>query len=233
MAEKRWVWWAVLCLVVVQIAQTVYVVHRESLTFDEGNHMFAGYMMWHTGDYGLNPEHPPLVKLLATLPQTRRDLWVPKLEDRNFKTEAYMDGRDWLARNDGSTQHMVFEMRLMAGLLAVGLSLMVFFAARAWFGTTTGLIALVLVTFDPTVVGNSALVTTDVGVSLFFLASIFTFYRYVKQPSVARLVVAGLTAGLLLATKHSGVLFAPMLFCLVLWEVAFAQKGNAGGWLCD
>ena len=80
-----------------------------------------------------------------------------------------MDGRDWLARNDGSTQHMVFEMRLMAGLLAVGLSLMVFFAARAWFGTTTGLIALVLVTFDPTVVGHSALVTTDVAVSLFFL----------------------------------------------------------------
>ena len=228
MAEKRWVWWAVLCLVVVQIAQTVYVVHRESLTFDEGNHMFAGYMMWHTGDYGLNPEHPQLVKLLATLPQTRRDLWVPKLEDRNFKTEAYMDGRDWLARNDGSTQHMVFEMRLMAGLLAVGLSLMVFFAARAWFGTATGLIALVLVTFDPTVVGNSALVTTDVGVSLFFLASIFTFYRYVKQPSVARLVVAGVTAGLLLATKHSGVLFAPMLFCLVVWEVGFAPKGERG-----
>jgi len=199
-AEKRWVWWAVLCLVVVQIAQTVYVVHRESLTFDEGNHMFAGYIMWHTGDYGLNPEHPPLVKLLATLPQTRRDLWVPKLQDRNFKTEAYLEGRDWLARNDGATQHMVFEMRLMAGLLAVGLSLMVFFAARAWFGTATGLIALVLVTFDPTVVGNSALVTTDVGVSLFFLASIFTFYRYVKQPSVARLLVAGLTAGLLLVS---------------------------------
>ena len=228
MTEKRWVWVAVLCLVVVQIAQTVYVVHRESLTFDEGNHMFAGYMMWHTGDYGLNPEHPPLVKLLATLPETRRDLWVPKLEDRNFKTEAYMDGRDWLARNDGSTQHMVFEMRLMAGLLAVGLSLMVFFAARAWFGTATGLIALVLVTFDPTVVGHSALVTTDVGVSLFFLASIFMFYRFVKQPSIARLVVAGVAAGLLLATKHSGVLFAPMLFCLVVWETAFAPKGERG-----
>jgi hypothetical protein len=124
--EKRWAWVAVLCLVVVQIAQMVYVVHRESLTFDEDNHMFAGYMMWHTGDYGLNPEHPPLVKLLATLPELRRDLWIPQLKDRNFKTEAYLDGRDWLARNNGSTQHMVFEMRLMAGLLAVGLSLMVF-----------------------------------------------------------------------------------------------------------
>jgi hypothetical protein len=99
----------------------VYVVHRESLTFDEANHMFAGYMMWHTGDLDLNPEHPPLVKLLATFPELRRDLWVPALKDRNFKSEAYMDGREWLARNDGSSQRMVFEMRLAAGLLALGL----------------------------------------------------------------------------------------------------------------
>jgi Dolichyl-phosphate-mannose-protein mannosyltransferase len=226
--EKRWVWVAVLCLVVVQIAQMLYVVHRESLTFDEDNHMFAGYMMWHTGDYGLNPEHPPLVKLLATLPELRRDLWIPKLQDRNFKSEAYLDGRDWLARNDGSTQHMVFEMRLMAGLLAVGLSLMVFFAAREWFGTAAGLIALILVTFDPNVLAHSALVTTDVGVSLYFLASIFTFYRYVKQPSMVRLLMAGVAAGLLLATKHSGVLWAPMLLCLVVWEIAFAAKGERG-----
>lgn len=228
MSEKRWVWVAVLCLVVVQIAQTVYVVHRESLTFDEDNHMFAGYMMWLTGDFGLNPEHPPLVKLLATLPELRRDLWIPTLKDRNFKSEAYLDGRDWLARNDGSTQHMVFEMRLMAGLLAVGLTLMVFFAARSWFGTAAGLIALVLVTFDPNVLAHSALVTTDVGVSLFFLASIFAFYRYVKQPSMVRLLVAGVASGLVLATKHSGVLLAPMLVCLVVWEIAFAAKGERG-----
>lgn len=33
----------------------------ESLTFDEGNHMFAGFMMLHRGDYGLHLEHPPMV----------------------------------------------------------------------------------------------------------------------------------------------------------------------------
>jgi len=225
---KRWVWIVVLCLLLVQTAQTVYVVHRESLTFDEGNHMFAGYMMWHTGDYGLNPEHPPLVKLLATLPQLRRDIWVPKLQDREFKGEAYMDGREWLARNDGSSQHMVFEMRLMAGLLALGLSLVVFFATREWFGTAAGLIALVLLTFDPNVLAHSALVTTDIGVSLFFLASIYGLYRYVKQPSMLRLGLAGLAAGLLLATKHSGVLLAPMLVALIVWEIVVAPKGQRG-----
>jgi hypothetical protein len=80
---------------------TVLVVHRESLTFDEANPMFAGYLMGHTGDYGLNPEHPPLVELLAAVPLLGRPLWVPKLEGRYFRAEAFLDGRDWLARNDG------------------------------------------------------------------------------------------------------------------------------------
>ena len=222
--KDKWVWVVVLCLLAVQAAQTIYVVHRESLTFDEGNHMFAGYMMAHTGDYGLNPEHPPLVKLLAAVPILGRELWVPPLQGREFKAEAYLDGRDWLARNDGSTQHIVFAMRLAAGLLALALSLTVFCAAREWFGQSAGLVALVLLTFDPTVLGHSALVTTDIGVSLFFLAGIYTFYRYVKQPTMLRLLVAGVAAGLLLATKHSGVLLAPMLLVLIAGEIAFTSK---------
>jgi Dolichyl-phosphate-mannose-protein mannosyltransferase len=113
-------------------------------------------------------------------------------------------------------------------LLALGLSLMVFFAAREWFGTTAALVALVLVCFDPNVLAHSALVTTDVGVSLFFLAAVYAFYRYVKQPTAARLVMAGVTAGLLLATKHSGVLLAPMLLLLIAWEIVFAPKNARG-----
>ena len=223
---KKQIWLIVCALILVQALQTVYVIHRESLTFDEDDHMFAGYMMWHTGDYGLNPEHPPLVKLLATLPLLGEKLWIPPLRNREFKSEAYLDGRDWLARNDGASQRLVFRMRLAAGLLAIGLSLVVFFAAREWFGPVAGLVALVLVAFDPNVLGHSALVTTDIGVSLFFLASIYAFYRYVRQPSLPRLLVAGVVSGLLLATKHSGILLAPMLVLLICWEIATAAKGT-------
>src|ERR1017187_1620196 len=116
-SEKKWLPVVGLCLLAVQVAQTVYVIHRESLTFDEDNHMFAGYMMGHTGDYGLNPEHPPLVKLLAAVPLFGHALQVPPQRGRFFKDEAYLDGRDWLARNDGASQHLVFRMRLAAGLL--------------------------------------------------------------------------------------------------------------------
>jgi len=223
---KKQIWLIVFALILVEALQTAYVVHRESLTFDEDDHMYAGYMMWHTGDYGLNPEHPPLVKLLATLPLLGENLWLPPLHNREFKSEAYLNGRDWLAHNDGSSQRLVFRMRLAAGLLAIAISLVVFLAAREWFGPAAGLVALALVSFDPNIVGHSALVTTDIGVSLFFLSSIYAFYRYVKQPSLPRLALAGVVSGLLLATKHSGILLAPMLVFLIVWEVAVAQKGT-------
>lgn len=222
---KKWVWIAVLLLLAVQAAQVVIIVHRESLTFDEDDHMFAGYMMLHSGDYGLNPEHPPLVKMLAALPLLGRNLQIPPLRHRFFKEEAYLDGRDWLAVNDGGSQRLVFRMRLAAGLLALALSLTVFFAAREWFGTGAALIALVILTFDPNILAHSALVTTDIGATLFFLASIYAFYRYVKQPTLLRLLIAGLAAGLLLASKHSGILLSPMLVLVILWEVAIAAKG--------
>jgi 4-amino-4-deoxy-L-arabinose transferase-like glycosyltransferase len=211
---------------VTQALLTVFVVHRESLTFDEDDHMFAGYMMWHTGDYGLNPEHPPLVKLLATVPMLGRQLWVPPLKGRDFKAEAYLDGRDWLARNDGDRNQLVFQMRLSAGLLALAFSIVLFIAARDMFGDWAALAALALAAFDPNILAHSALVTTDIGVSLFFLASIWAFYHYVRRPSWARLILASLVAGLLLATKHSGILLAPMLVLLIACEVFAAAKGS-------
>ena len=222
--SKRWAWITVCALLILQAAQVAFIVHRESLTFDEDDHIFAGYMMLKTADYGLNPEHPPLAKLLAALPLLGRNLWTPPLQNREFKMEAYLDGRDFLARNDGSSQHLVFRMRLCVGLLALALSVVVFLTAQEWFGTGVGLLALLLVVFDPNLLANSALVTTDIGVSLFFLLGIYTFYRYVKNPTAIRLLLAGIAAGLLLATKHSGILLAPMLLLLIGWEILTAPQ---------
>jgi hypothetical protein len=221
--RQKYFWLAAVALLAFQASLALTMVHRESLTFDEDDHMFAGYMMWKAADYGLNPEHPPLVKLLATVPILRENLWVPPpLEHQFFKSEAYLNGRDWLARNDGDRQHLVFKMRASAELLALGLCLLVLLAAREWFGDAAGLIALALVVFDPNVLAHSALVTTDIGVSCFFVGAIWTFYRFATRPTLVRLLVAGVATGLLLATKHSGILIGPMFVCLIAWEVVTA-----------
>jgi 4-amino-4-deoxy-L-arabinose transferase-like glycosyltransferase len=220
---KMSVWSFAGVLIILQMILVAIIVHGESLTFDEGNHIFAGYMMWHSGDYGLNPEHPPLVKLVATLPLLQEKLWVPPLQGRMFKTEAYRDGRDFLEHNDPS-HRLLFRVRLAAGVFAVCLSVMVFLIGSEFFGEYAGLLALLLVIFEPNTLANSDLVTTDVGVACFFLATIYCFYRYARRPSVIRLLLTGLAAGLTLSAKHSGILLAPMLLGLVLVEIGCAER---------
>ena len=174
-------------------------------------------MTWKTGDLGLNPEHPPLVKLLAALPLLGMDLKLPPLQGRNFKIEAFLNGKDFLFKNDADT--MLFRARRAASMLTVLLALLVFLAAQEMFGMAAAFLALTLLVFDPNLLAHGALVTTDSGLSCFLFASIYTFYRYCKQPSPRRLIIAGLATGLCFAAKHTGVLAAPILVLLALSEV--------------
>src|ERR1700736_5169562 len=76
---------AVMLLLLVLEFQLLYSVKHESLTFDEGDHIFAGYMSLKHHDFGLNPEHPPLVKMIAAVPLQNMTLREPQLQHRYFK----------------------------------------------------------------------------------------------------------------------------------------------------
>src|ERR1700758_5013911 len=87
---------ALICLFLVELG---VIAGRTSITWDEDDHIYAGYMSLTRGDFGLNPEHPPLVKQLAAIPLLPLPLKVPELQGRNFKSEAYLDGRELLFGN--------------------------------------------------------------------------------------------------------------------------------------
>ncbi|HET9315143.1 MAG TPA: glycosyltransferase family 39 protein, partial [Vicinamibacteria bacterium] len=191
-------------------------VSRQSQTWDEGDHLYAGYRSLTHADFGLNPEHPPLAKMLAAVPLLGMDLRVPPLQGRDFKREAFLGGRDFVFGNDADT--VLFRARMGASLLTLLLGLVAFLMAGEMFGAAAGLTALALLVFDPNLLAHGALVTTDAGLSCFLLASVYAFYRYVKAPSWPRLLVVGLAAGLALATKHTGLLVLPILGLLALGE---------------
>ena len=67
----------VILLLLVLLAELTLSVRQQSLSWDEGDHIFAGYMSWKHADFGINPEHPPLVKALATVPLLAMHLKVP------------------------------------------------------------------------------------------------------------------------------------------------------------
>ena len=215
-------------LLVVLGVEVVTTIRGQSLTWDEGDHIFAGYESWKTGDFGLNPEHPPMVKELATIPLLGLKLKVPPLQGRFFKDEAYFDGRDLLFGNgpEYSAETLTLRVRLASGILTLMLAVLVFLAGREMFGTGAGLVAMTLFCFEPNLLAHGAYVTTDMGVSCMLFGAVYAFYRYVKMPTVGRLVLVGVMSGLALASKHSAVLLLPMLVLLALSEVLFAERAS-------
>jgi hypothetical protein len=122
----------VIGLLGILVLQMALSIRQESITWDEDDHLYAGYMSWKTGDFGLNPEHPPMVKMLAALPILGMDLKAPELQRRNFKHEAFLGGKDSLFKNDANT--MLFRARMMASLLTLLLAVLVFLAAQVLWG---------------------------------------------------------------------------------------------------
>ena len=215
----------VVCLLIILGLQLLLSVRRESQTWDEANHIFAGYRSWTHADFGLNPEHPPMLKLLATIPLFSSPLKTPQLENRYFKEDAFLGGKDFLYQNDADS--ILLRTRVAAATLTLLLALLVFLGTKEIFGTGAAFIALALLAFEPNLLAHGALVTTDAGLSCFMFASIHAFYRYVKAPSVWRMVIVGISAGLALAVKHTGILVFPILLLLTICEaVRYRRSAN-------
>src|SRR5215470_13092184 len=98
--NEFWIAGGVLAFLTVLFLQLALSVRRNSITWDEDDHIYAGYMSWKHADFGLNPEHPPLVKMLAALPLLNMPLTLPPLQNRNFKHEAFLGGKDFIFKNN-------------------------------------------------------------------------------------------------------------------------------------
>jgi 4-amino-4-deoxy-L-arabinose transferase-like glycosyltransferase len=211
-------------LLAILLLQLVLTIRSESITWDEDDHLYAGYMSLKTADFGLNPEHPPLVKMLAALPILDMSVRMPALQNREFKHEAFLGGKEFLFKNDADA--MLLRARLAASGLTLLLALLVFLAGQEMFGTAAGFVALTVLVFDPNQLAHGAFVTTDTGLTCLLFATVYCFYRFVKRPSTARLLLVGLAAGLTLATKHTGILVFPILIALALCEWLLDRKAE-------
>ena len=204
-------------LLAVMAIELALSVRHQSQTFDEACHIFAGYRYWKNSDFGMNPEHPPLVKLLATAPLLRLTLRVPPVPDEYFRVVEYEVGRQFLYENDANA--LLWRARLAAAFLTIALGVTIFLMANSMWGAGPAFLALGLFVFEPNFLAHGALVTTDIAVTLGLFLGVSSFYAYSKKPSALKLVGAGLAAGFCLSAKHSGILIYPMLFCLAVAEL--------------
>jgi len=206
---------------------SVTSLRRQAATYDEGAHLPAGYTYLVTGDHRLNPEHPPLAKLIAAVP-----LLVTGDVSFDRQDHAWATGRQWefgrrflYAWNDAD--RLLLRGRLPIVVLAAGLCAAVALWARARFGPVAGMGALILAVFSPEVLAHGQLVTTDLAIALFFFLSVISWDAFLRRSTPLRLALAALALGAAIATKFSGVVLFPVLAVLgAVAVVAGEQKGR-------
>ena len=207
---------AVTLLLAVLALQLLHVARVYSANWDEAHHLYDGYNIWTAHDYRLNAEVPPLVKLMAAAPLLTMHLHPPQFDVATRKHNAFVDGRAFVFSNGGD--RVLFPARVACTLLTLLAAWLIYAFGRSMFGALAALVALFLFVFDPNVLAHGTLVSTDIGSACFLFATVFAFYRYTLIPSPARLLIAGIVAGLALVAKFTGILVAPMLVLLAVAE---------------
>ncbi len=191
---------------------------RWSMTSDEVVHVPAGYVYWKLGDFSFNAEHPPLAKLIATIPLLFSDTKMPPLDGNALST-----GYRFCFRAN-PTRSVLLPARLMISLLSLLAGLVIFVWGRRLVGVAAATVATALYFCEPNITAHSALVTTDVPLTLFFLATVAAFWWCVERLSWPRIAVFAICLSAAMVTKFSAVLLLPILGVLAVLAAILAPE---------
>jgi MFS family permease len=223
---KRAYWPLVSLLLTALAAIQVTTMRLEVQTFDEGFHLAAGYSYLSQGDYRMNPEHPPLAKLLAAAMLAPMRLSTPTNSDAWYTRDQWDFSERFLYQNRADPDTMLFAARLPTVVLTLLLALAVAWWTRDRYGPVAGLLATSLVVFDPNLIAHGRYVTSDVIVTLFYFLAIVLWITWLETSRRAALIGASAAFGLAQVSKYSALLLVPILAAIFLLHAWRARSWN-------
>jgi len=106
--------------------------------------------------------------------------------------------------------------RIPIAMLGLLLGAIVFRWASSLFGVKAGLLALTLFAFDPNLIAQSRLSTTDLGLALMMTLAMWRMWAWLRKPSWRNMILIGIASGAAITTKFTGVMLAPLFLLAVL-----------------
>ncbi len=208
-------------LIIIFAIQAVTSYVRMSPTFDESTHIAAGFSYVKTNDYSFNYEHPPLIKQIAAIPLLFMDLGSPKdyCGWREGKIGAYSH---FLLYEGNDFEKIFFWSRLMIVIMSMVLGIFLFVWSKELWGYNGALFSLFLFSFSPNIIANSGLVTTDMGITMFFFVYFYCLFRFLQKPNMRNAVFVGFALGGTLASKFSSLSIFPIT--AFMFAVFFIEK---------
>ncbi len=213
----------VLLLAFLAILRSAWGTRLDAVTVDEPWHIVAGAEYWQTGDFRLNPEHPPLTKLWvgAFLPSSfslrPKAAIAEKSAERDLVEETFFYDNDFRAAQRRARLAMwSFHFLLLA---AIGLLL-----CRP-FGLAFTAGALAFAALEPTFGAHAPVVMTDLPLAFTLTIAALCAGRLAAGWSWRWAAATGLAMGLALGAKHSAL---PGLAGLALFVTGAALLGGGG-----
>ena len=215
------------CLLFVMGGNLFSNAARETITNDELVHVPSGYQYLVAGNFSLNPEHPPLVKMWAALPLT---LVRPKLgppperADQDFAQFTVSSSSEFWQANQQRFKTISFWSRAPMVLLTLALGVLIFVYGRQLFGARAAVLSVALFSLEPTMLAHGWIVHTDVAAAFGYLLFLFTLQAYYQRPTFSRALCFGLATGFALLTKFSLAILIPIFFCALVYLAARARE---------
>lgn len=210
-------WLVVLVLCVVVFCQAFFSSFFLSATADEFPHIESGYSALTTGDFRMETEHPPFIKILSALPLLLLNLTFP-IEHESWKQSRHFTfyKQFIFEANAEKADLILFLARIPMMLLAVSFVISVFFLTSRLFGLAQGLLAAFMAAFEPNILAQSNLVMTDLGFALFCFLYIGFLFLFLEKPSCKLLITTLALFGIVLLTKFTAVFLAPVSILLII-----------------
>ena len=136
--------------------------------------------------------------------------------------ESQLFGQYLIYDPANDAEKLLFYGRLTQVVLTVALGLLLFFWTRELAGAHAGLIAAILWTLNPVVLGYGHLILSDMSITLMLPATVWLYARFLQQPSSRRALLAGAGSGLSFAMKFTALSLLPILAVITAmywWKV--------------
>jgi len=197
----------VIALILLGVLRAHLATRFDGFTLDEAWHITAGVAYARTGDFRLNPEHPPLVKLWLGAWLSGEVFKLPPLRAMGDKIDErrFVDDTVYL-KNDPDR----IQRRARLAMLGFHALALLAFALAAWrvLGKTIALAALALLLLDPTVSAHLPVAMTDLPLALLSSTAMLLAVAAFRSWRKLDLTLAALALGLALGAKHSGLITA-------------------------
>jgi hypothetical protein len=202
-------------------------IRHDSPTEDEWAHLVRGISYWQNRDMRVHVQHPPLANAFDAIP-TLFDRDNPRTAEMPTWKNGYPPAGEYIKVDYARARGQLMRCRYMAVLFLIGLAAYSFFFCESFFGWPTAACALLLIAFNPTLLGQARYVATDLPAASLWMVGVGEAIRYLASRSKWPLLTMPLGLAGAVLVKHSGVLLIPMVV-LVALVVAVLGRGRFAG----